>query len=164
MLDVSHVLVRARANGTLADLLVRWSLLSDEDWRRAFRPDGSRTLAGALRGIFPDRLARTLIELAGAAPAKRLSELRRDERIRLTEVLVRGTLPWTGDGGYERAEVTGGGISLAEVFPKTMESRRHHGLFLCGEVLDAFGPIGGYNFQWAWATGRAAGLGAARAV
>ena len=43
-----------------------------------------------------------------------------------------------------------------------MESRRHPGLYLCGEVLDAFGPIGGYNFLWAWATGRAAGLGAAR--
>ena len=43
-----------------------------------------------------------------------------------------------------------------------MESRRHPGLFLCGEVLDAFGPIGGYNFLWAWATGRAAGRAAAR--
>jgi predicted flavoprotein YhiN len=41
-----------------------------------------------------------------------------------------------------------------------MESRRHPGLFICGEVLDAFGPIGGYNFLWAWATGRAAGIAA----
>jgi hypothetical protein len=51
-------------------------------------------------------------------------------------------------------------VSLAEVDPRTMESRRHPGLFICGEALDAFGPIGGYNFLWAWATGRAAGLGA----
>jgi predicted flavoprotein YhiN len=58
------------------------------------------------------------------------------------------------------AEVTGGGVDLAEVHPKTMESRRHPGLFFCGEVLDVFGPIGGYNFLWAWATGRAAGIGA----
>jgi predicted flavoprotein YhiN len=50
---------------------------------------------------------------------------------------------------------------LGEVNPRTMESRRHPGLFLCGEVLDAFGPIGGYNFLWAWCTGRAAGSGAA---
>ena len=42
-----------------------------------------------------------------------------------------------------------------------MESRKHKGLFMCGEMLDAFGPIGGYNFLWAWATGRAAGIGAA---
>ena len=90
------------------------------------------------------------------------AELRRDERLRLIETLVRGELPWTGDEGYKKAEVTGGGVALGEVHPLTMESRRHGGLYLCGEVLDAFGPIGGYNFLWAWATGRAAGLGAAR--
>ena len=50
---------------------------------------------------------------------------------------------------------------VSEIDPRTMDSRRHPGLFLCGEVLDAFGPIGGYNFLWAWVTGRAAGVGAA---
>ena len=58
--------------------------------------------------------------------------------------------------------MTGGGVALSEIHTSTMESHRHPGLFLCGEMLDAFGPIGGYNFAWAWATGRAAGLGAAR--
>ncbi|VUZ84084.1 oxidoreductase [Candidatus Methylomirabilis lanthanidiphila] len=53
-------------------------------------------------------------------------------------------------------------MRLSEIDPKTMESKIHKGLFLCGEILDAFGPIGGYNFFWAWATGRAAGLGASR--
>ena len=91
-----------------------------------------------------------------------LAELRRDERLRLIDVLVRYPLPWTGDEGYKKAEVTGGGVSLAEVDPRTMESRRCPGLFICGEALDAFGPIGGYNFAWAWATGRAAGRGSAR--
>ena len=67
----------------------------------------------------------------------------------------------TGHGGYAKAEVTGGGVSLAEIDPRTMESRKVPGLYVCGEVLDAFGPVGGYNFFWAWATGRAAGLGAA---
>ena len=52
-------------------------------------------------------------------------------------------------------------MALDEVDPRTLESRVAAGLFLCGEILDAFGPIGGYNFAWAWATGRAAGLGAA---
>ena len=70
-------------------------------------------------------------------------------------------LPWDGDEGYRKAEVTGGGVNLSEVNPVTMESRRHAGLFICGEVLDAFGPVGGYNFLWAWATGRAAGIHAA---
>ena len=69
-------------------------------------------------------------------------------------------LPWTGDEGFRKAEVTGGGVALDEVNPRTLESRRHAGLFLCGEMLDAFGPIGGHNFAWAWATGRLAGIGA----
>jgi predicted flavoprotein YhiN len=98
--------------------------------------------------------------LANVDPARSLAELRRDERRRLIAMLVSGPLPWTGDEGYRKAEVTGGGLSLAEVNPRTMESRRHPGLYICGEVLDAFGPVGGYNFLWAWATGRAAGLGA----
>jgi hypothetical protein len=100
--------------------------------------------------------------MAGVDPARPLAQLRREERLRLIEVLVRADLPWTGHEGYKKAEVTGGGVSLAEIDPRTMESRRRPGLFLCGEILDAFGPIGGYNFLWAWATGRAAGLGAAR--
>jgi predicted flavoprotein YhiN len=109
----------------------------------------------------PDRLAAILLTLAAVDPARSLAELRRDERLRLIEVLVAAVLPWSGDEGYRKAEVTGGGVSLAEVDPRTMESRRHRGLYICGEVLDAFGPVGGYNFFWAWATGRAAGLDAA---
>ena len=58
--------------------------------------------------------------------------------------------------------MTGGGVALDDVDPRTMESRRHPGLFLCGEMLDAFGPIGGHNFAWAWATGRLAGRGTLR--
>ena len=91
-----------------------------------------------------------------------LAQLRREERLRLLDTPVRGALPWGGHEGYHKAEVRGGGVSLAEIDPRTMESRRHRGLFLCGEILDAFGPIGGYNFLWAWVTGRAAGLGVPR--
>jgi predicted flavoprotein YhiN len=80
----------------------------------------------------------------------------------LVTSLTRYPLPWTGDEGYRKAEVTGGGAALGEFDPRTLESRTHHGLFVCGEALDAFGPIGGYNFAWAWATGRTAGLGSVR--
>ncbi len=162
VLDVSHVAVRSRAGDAhRARIRVRWSRLGEKEWESALRPHGSRTVAGALRAELPDRLAGALTVMARVDPARLLSELRRDERLRLIETLVRGVLPWTGDEGYKKAEVTGGGVDLAEIDPRTMESRRHQGLFLCGEVLDAFGPIGGYNFLWAWATGRAAGLGAA---
>jgi len=115
-----------------------------------------------LRRELPERLADALAERAGVPPGQPLAQLRKHERLRLIESLVRGELPWTGDEGYRKAEVTGGGVSLAEVDPRTLESRRQPGLYVSGEALDAFGPIGGYNFLWAWATGRAAGLGAAR--
>jgi predicted Rossmann fold flavoprotein len=160
VLDVSHVLVRSGPNGA-ARLRVRWAGLDDGDWEEVLRPRGTRTVARALREWIPERLAVALLGVAGVDPARPLAQLRREERLRLLDLLERGTLPWTGHAGYKKAEVTGGGVSLAEIDPRTMESRRHPGLFLCGEMLDAFGPIGGHNFAWAWVTGRAAGLGAA---
>jgi len=164
VLDVSHVVVRSRAerDDPPARVTVRWTPLGEEEWSERLKPRGTRTVMGALRAELPDRLAAALISAASVSPDRVLSELQRDERLRLVEMLVRGPLPWTSDEGYKKAEVTGGGVSLAEIDPRTMESRRCPGLYLCGEVLDAFGPIGGYNFLWAWATGRAAGLGAVR--
>ncbi len=161
VLDVSHVAVRARAERSTAHVQVQWTSLDDAAWELALKPHGARTVTGALRAVLPDRLAAALLVQAGVDATRPLSELRREERRALITVLVRGELPWHGDEGYKKAEVTGGGIALSEVNPRTMESKRHPGLFLCGEVLDAFGPIGGYNFLWAWATGRAAGIGAA---
>ena len=161
-LNVSHVAVRSRASGTTrATLSVRWTPLGDDEWAARLQPLGARTVSGAVRDEMPERLASVLIARAGVDPLRPLSELRREERVRLVETLVRGELPWAGDEGYKKAEVTGGGVSLADIDHRTMESRRQPGLFLCGEVLDAFGPIGGYNFLWAWTTGRAAGRGAA---
>ena len=66
-------------------------------------------------------------------------------------------LPLTGTLGFEKAEVTAGGVSLDEVDSRTMQSKRQPGLYLAGEVLDLDGPIGGYNFQAAWSTGWLAG-------
>ncbi len=164
VLDVSHVVVRSRAehDANPARVTVQWTPHGEAAWLERLQPRGTRAVSTAVRAELPDRLAFALIDVARVSPDRLLSELQRDERQRLIDVLVRGALPWTGDEGYKKAEVTGGGVSLAEVDARTMESRRSPGLYLCGEVLDAFGPIGGYNFCWAWATGRAAGLGAAR--
>ena len=161
VLDVSHVAVRSyEEGGDRARITVQWTPLRETEWERALRPDGNRSAARALSEHLPDRLALALLAAARVEPGRTLAQLRREERGRLTETLVRGTLPWTGHEGYKKAEVTGGGVSLTEIEPATMESRRHPGLYICGEALDAFGPIGGYNFLWAWATGRAAGLAA----
>lgn len=165
VLDVSHVCVRAhREGGPPARLTACWSDVAPADWERRLRPDGPARLVTPLREVLPARLAEALVRFAGLEPERPRAQLRKDERRRLVDVLTRCGLPWTGDEGYAAAEVTGGGVDLAEVDPRTLESRRHPGLHLCGELLDAFGPIGGYNFAWAWATGRAAGLGAARGV
>ncbi|HEX6862552.1 MAG TPA: aminoacetone oxidase family FAD-binding enzyme [Thermoanaerobaculia bacterium] len=160
VLDVSHLAVRSRlAGGPLQPIHVQWASLDAAAWDRALR-ESAGTVFGLLRRHLPDRLAEALLEDAGVEGARPLPQLRREERFRLVDVLARHLLPWNGDGGYAKAEVTGGGVALSEVDPRTLESRRHPGLFLCGEILDAFGPIGGYNFLWAWATGRAAGLAA----
>lgn len=165
VLNVSHVVVRSRLEGgPPARVTVQWTPLDDAAWEQALKPQGQRTVLAAVRAEVPDRLAHVLLGIAGVDPARLLAELRREERLRLIATLVRGELPWAGDEGYKKAEVTGGGVSLAEIDPRTMESRRHPGLFLCGELLDAFGPIGGYNFLWAWVTGRGAGIGAAGAL
>ncbi len=164
VLDVSHVAVRSKmsAERERARILVRWSDRGEAEWTEALRAGSGRTVSSVLRGLLPGRLVAALAAAALVDPATPLSRLRREDRGRLVEILLGAPLPWSGDEGYEKAEVTGGGVALEEIDPVTMESRRAPGLFLCGEILDAFGPIGGHNFQWAWATGRAAGLGAAR--
>jgi predicted Rossmann fold flavoprotein len=163
VLDVSHVAVRSLSGANRpAAIAVQWSAMNDHAWEETLRPRTSGTVLTAIGVALPHRLAEALLAAAAIEPNRQLSQLTRGERLRLIELLVRTPLQWTGHEGYKKAEVTGGGVSLAEIDARTLESHRHPGLFFCGEMLDAFGPIGGYNFLWAWATGRAAGLGAAR--
>lgn len=162
VLDASHLAVRSiRGDGPRQRLAVQWSDRDRAGWEAGLQ--GSGTVGTALARALPARLGEQLLREAGIEPSVRLAHLPRGARVTLLTLLTDYTLPWTGDASYQKAEVTGGGVALAEIDPRTMESRRQPGLFLCGEMLDAFGPIGGYNFQWAWVTGRAAGLGAASA-
>lgn len=131
-----------------------------EEWRDVISPS-RKTIRGRLREELPLRLVDLLLSEAIIPGGRKLSELRRDERKRILDALSAYRLPWTGTEGFSRAEVTGGGVSLREIDPKTMQSRVHPWLYLCGEILDAFGPIGGYNFLWAFSTGALAGRGAA---
>lgn len=146
---------------TGADLLVRWTERDEERWRAAFAAGGAQPVLGVVAGQLPRRLARLLLGRAGVPEDRRCSELRRDERDRLCVQLVRCSLPLSGDEGYAKAEVTAGGVPLAEVHTRTLESRHAPGLFLCGEILDVVAHIGGYNFLWAWVSGRRAGMAAA---
>ena len=161
VLDLSHLTTLARTAGRAQPVLAQWDAWDEDEWDAALRAPGAGSVGSLVRHRLPNRLADHLMDEAGVSPDQPRAELPRDARRRLVDALAACPLPWTGDEGYKKAEVTGGGVALGEVDPRTMESRRHAGLFFCGEVLDAFGPIGGYNFLWAWATGRLAGLGAA---
>jgi predicted Rossmann fold flavoprotein len=160
VLDVSHLATRAAQERAV--IRVAWTRRTEAEWLKDITATPGR-VAGVVARHLPERLAEALCADAGLPSDRRGPELRRDERLALIERLTAYALPWTGDEGYKKAEVTGGGVALTDVDARTLESKRHPRLFMCGEMLDAFGPIGGYNFAWAWATGRAAGLGAAKA-
>jgi predicted Rossmann fold flavoprotein len=112
----------------------------------------------------PDRLATALVRDAGIDPAGRAAQLSRAQRRAVVHTLTAFVLPVVRARGWNFAEVTAGGVPLAEVDYRTMASRKHPGLYLVGEILDCDGRIGGFNFQWAWSTGYLAGRAAARAV
>lgn len=161
VLDASHLATRDAAGGTRQPLLVQWTLLDGPAWDETLR-HGRGSVARIVALHLPVRLAEQLVAEAGLLPDQRMATLDRASRRKLVSLLTAYPLLYTGDEGFKKAEVTGGGVDLGDIDPTTMESRRCPGLYLGGEMLDAFGPIGGHNFVWAFATGRAAGLGAAR--
>lgn len=112
----------------------------------------------------PERAAATLVRQTGVEPATPMARLTRDERRRVVHGLTNLRLPVDRPRGWNYAEVTAGGVPLAEIDYRTMASRVVPGLYLIGEMLDCDGRIGGFNFQWAWATGHLAGRAAARAL
>ncbi|HUR35354.1 MAG TPA: aminoacetone oxidase family FAD-binding enzyme [Vicinamibacterales bacterium] len=115
-----------------------------------------------LSQLVPAGLAAALLPALGIDPARTAGALSRELRRGLAHALVEWPLPVTGTRGYNHAEVTAGGVALAEVNPTTMESRRCAGLFLVGEMLDVDGRLGGFNFQWAWSSAKAAARTLAR--
>jgi len=159
VLDVSRYFIHARFHDPDARLVANWlpgsTVESVDDALRG--PPPARFLAARL----PDRLARTLCEAAGVTWSTPAHQLTREARRTLARAVAELPLPVTGDRGYNYAEVTAGGVPLAELDLDTMESRRCAGLSLCGEICDVDGRIGGFNFQWAWASGYVAGIGGA---
>ncbi len=161
VLNISHVAARSTfVGGPRPVVSIQWSTLDAGGWDEALR-GGSGFVIAVLRQHLPERLAILLLAELNLTGVK-LGQLRRENRQRLIDALTHYALPWSGHEGYRVAEVTGGGVPLGEVDPATLESRVAPGLHFCGEMLDAFGPIGGYNFLWAWVTGKIAGVGAGR--
>jgi predicted Rossmann fold flavoprotein len=143
---------------------VAWSLAwggEDVPWDELLATPGRRTVAAVLRERLPRRLADALSARAAVPGERPLSQLPRAERAALLRELTACAPGIRGSEGYRKAEVTAGGVPLDEIDGRTMESRRAPGLHLAGEVLDATGRLGGFNFLWAWVSGRRAGEGAA---
>jgi predicted Rossmann fold flavoprotein len=159
VLDVSRYWIDARLDDPAASLVVSWlPAVAPAALDAALRRLGAGTPAGLLEQWLPGRLARAVCALAGVDPARRGHRLTRPDRVALLRAALEMPLPVTGDRGFAQAEVTAGGVPLAELRLTTMESRVCPGLYVCGEVCDVDGRIGGFNFQWAWASGYVAGV------
>jgi len=161
VLDISRHWLVAREADPGVRLAINWLPGEPaESVDRMLMSAPGRGVLAVLRERLPERLARALCEAACAPPT---GDLPRDARRRVVQCVTALELPIVGDRGFTVAEATAGGLPLSEVRLETMESRICPGLFFAGEILDVDGRIGGFNFQWAWASGFVAGSAAAAA-
>ena len=162
VLDVSRHLLRARLEGERPRLVA--NLVPDLDGAQL----GELLVSGArqrpragLRSVLEGKLPVSLLEAVATevevALSRPVGQLPREHRRRLVLALTERELAVRDSRGYNFAEVTAGGVPLAEVDLRTMESRKCPGLHLVGEILDVDGRLGGFNFQWAWSSGFVAG-------
>ncbi len=160
VLDLSRYWLDARQDEQGAHVTVSWLPGTARDALDADLQALDTTVLRFLGERLPTRLARALLDAAGIEHATTGDTLTKSDRRALAEAMTQTPLPLTGDRGYRYAEVTAGGVPLAELELGTMASRATPGLYLCGEVCDVDGRIGGFNFQWAWASGFVAGSAA----
>jgi predicted Rossmann fold flavoprotein len=111
-----------------------------------------RQLGNEVSAWLPQRLAAAWLETHGLPADRPIPELRDRDLERLAQALSRWTITPDGTEGYRKAEVTAGGVDTRELDSRTLGSKRQPGLFFIGEVVDVTGWLGGYNFQWAWAS------------
>jgi predicted Rossmann fold flavoprotein len=156
-LDVSRAVTGAttpQAVRLVADFLPDVTIARlDEQLREAAARDGRKQMIAHVPELLPRRLVEALYAQAGLSIERRAAEFGNADRRKLAEVLKGATLLVSGSRGFEKAEVTAGGVALDEVDSRTMESKLVPNLYLAGEILDLDGFIGGYNFQAAFATG-----------
>ncbi len=128
---------------------------------RDFEENAGKQFKNALDKLLPAKLIPVMVELSGIDPHKKTSEVTKKERSRLLELFKELKLTVNGCRGYGEAIITGGGVNVKEIDPKTMGSRLVNGLYFAGEVMDVDALTGGFNLQIAWSTGALAGKSAA---
>ncbi len=167
VLDASRVWVRAAAQGEAVRLYLHCApQLSNQDvekWlMQAASVPGRKLVPTLLSERLPTRVATMLAGIQEPALSDTpVNLLSKEARRNLVQTLTHLVLPVMGSRGWNFAEVTAGGVPLEEISPHSMGSRHMPGLYVIGEILDCDGRIGGFNFQWAWATGYVAGCHAA---
>lgn len=160
VLDISRYWLDAQQDDPHAALVINWwpgkpSAELDQELQTL----GQSSVLKYLRPHLPERLVRALCTQAEIDASSPGHQLTREQRKSLTRLITELPLPVSGHRGWNVAEVTAGGVPLSELNLKTLESRICPGLYFCGEICDVDGRIGGYNFQWAWASGYVAGVG-----
>lgn len=151
-----------KAKGKRAELFIDLKpALSEEqlDKRilRDFEENKNRQFKNAVAGLFPAKLLPVMIALSGIHPDKKVNEITKEERKAFAEKIKNLPLTVTGTREIKEAIITMGGVSVKEVNPSTMESKKVKGLYFAGEVLDVDALTGGFNLQIAWSTGHLAG-------
>lgn len=127
---------------------------------REFDANHNKQYKNSIDSLFPAKLKPVMIELSEIEPEKKVNEITKEERQRLVHLIKDFTMTLTGLRSYNEAIITKGGVSVKEINPGTMESKKMKGLYFAGEVLDLDAVTGGYNLQIAWSTGYLAGINA----
>lgn len=125
----------------------------DKRLLRDFEEQKNKQFKNALGGLFPSKLIPVMVELSGILPEKQVNAVSKEERHSLVRLIKNFTMTLTGIRGYNEAIITRGGVSVREIDPGTMESKKVKNLYFAGEVLDLDAVTGGYNLQIAWSTG-----------
>jgi hypothetical protein len=167
VLNASRHWLRARLEGR--DTQVTCNFLPgerfetvDTTWSATAGARPRASVRNAVAATLPASVADALLRRLGIDGSTPLGQFSREPRRRLVHALVSWPLAVVDSRGYNYAEATAGGVAIDEIDPASMESRLAPRLFLVGEMLDVDGRIGGFNFQWAWASGYAAGAALAR--
>lgn len=129
----------------------------DKRLLRDFEENKNKQFKNALSGLFPARLIPVMIQLSGIHPDKKVNEITKEERKAFVVLIKNIPLTVTGTRSFAEAIITQGGVSVKDVNPSTMESKKVKGLYFAGEVLDLDAMTGGFNLQIAWSTGHLAG-------
>lgn len=165
ILSASSFCAKALKKGPLRLLIDLKPALSEEQLNgrvlRDFEESKNKQFKNSLGRLYPARLIPVIIARSGIDQDKQVNEITKEERRRLVQITKGLEFTVTGLRDYKEAIITQGGISVRDIHPGTMESKRIAGLYFAGEILDLDAVTGGYNLQIAWSTGWAAGKGAA---